>query len=114
MPSGVACACLGRLEIGCHVASLIKDVLGSGDRHLLNERANAELLLPNDLDPYDVALRVEVQHNKTFLGPERLGRGYRGIAQPDVRCGRLGVDLNDWRLGDRDDESLNAALPNTR
>jgi len=103
-----------RREIGRDVASLIEDGVAGFDRHFLDELTNAELVPSDYFNAHNIFIRVEVQHHQTFFGAEGFCRDHLRIAQADVSGGGFGVDLDHRRFGDRNDETLNAALPSIR
>lgn len=103
------------LQVGRHVAGLIEDRVSHFDWHLLDQGANAELLLTDDLDANHVLVRVKVEHDEAFLRSKRFGaRNRRSRTKPDVGGRGLRIDLDDRGLRDRDHETLKAALPNIR
>ena len=90
------------LEIGCDIASLVQDFVGGSHGNEFDEFADAELMLADDLNADDIAFDIEIKHDQT--GPEWFGASHFPIANPDVSSRGLGVDFDDRRFGDRDDE----------
>ena len=98
------------LEICRDVASLVQDFVGGLNRNEFDEFADAELMLADDLDADDVAFNIEIKHDQTGFGPEWFGASHFPLANPDVSSRGLGVDFDDRRFGDRDDEPASSSI----
>src|SRR5712691_5281122 len=105
---------LRRLKIGGDVASLIEHRVSRFDGYLLDELTNTEFLLSDYFNADHIPLRIEVEHDQTALCSIRFGADNLRIAKSDVGRRGLCIDLNNRRLGNRNDETFKPALPNIR
>lgn len=100
----------GRLKFGGHVAGAFEQRFGGLHGHEFDEFANAELLLPDDLDAEHVAFGIEIEHHEAGIGTVGLGADDLSFAEADISRRGLGIDLDDGRLGDRDDEPASSSI----
>ena len=75
-----------------------------------DQLADTELMLADDLDAKHVAFGIEIEHYEAVVGTEGLGANDLPLPKPDIGGRGFGIDLDDRRFGDRDDEPASSSI----